>query len=271
MNTNQRTHQRSTRTLTLVVGLLTLNCAAHAHEQVAVSADDYDAETGYVFPLTSATNGPYAGYFHGEVTLVALAATADLGGPSPEAAALGSHIEAVLEAVEGPVGGSFGFGETPGGDLDAEEITFSVPVGATAGTHHFPISENDGAPGADPYGHIHGRVYSATRAGLYRVGFRFVDTGHNGANGGPIHTPSPQFFLNFQAELTFANIMRDGDAVKVTFATKTGVNYVVESTAQLGPNAAWHAVGDAVAGDDHLHMLTLPATGAARFFRLREE
>ncbi len=238
---------------------------------VFVSADDFGAETGYVFPLVLATNGPYAGYFHGELTFVALPATGDLGGPSPEAAALGSHIEAVLEAVEGPAGGSFGFWETPGGDLDADAITFSVSVGETNGTHRFPVSENDGSAGADPYGHIHGRVYSATLPGLYRVGFRFIDTSHNGTNGGPIHTPSDRFYLNFQAGLTIASIARSADGATVTYAAPTGSTYILEASAKLGPAANWTPVGDALVGDEHLHDVPIPAGSAAQFFRLRAQ
>lgn len=273
---------RPNQLLAFTAGLVALTGVAHAHEHVAagadsvaqdaplvfVSADDFGAEASYVFALDAATNGPYAGYFQGELTFVALAATGDLGGPAPGHAALGSHLEAVLEAVEGPAGGSFGFWESPGHDLDADTITFSVPVGESNGTHRFPVSENDGAPGTDPYGHIHGRVFSATRPGLYRVGFRFVDTGHNGAGGGPIHTPSERFFLNFQAGLTLASMGRDADGVKVIFATRTGVNYSLESTGQLGPEAVWRAAGETVAGDDHLHPLTLPPAGGAQYFRL---
>lgn len=270
----------------LITLLMTLwPSVVHAHDHVVagadstaqdapilfVSDDDFGADTGYVFPLILSTNGPYTGYYHGELSFVVLPATSDLGGPAPQHPALGSHLEVVLESVAGPAGGSIGFWESPGGDLDAETITFSVPVGETNGTQHFLVSENDGSPGADPYGHIHGRVYSATLPGLYRVGFRFVDTSHNGAKGGPIHSPSDRFFLNFQAGLTIASITRATDQVHITFATTTGMNYTLEATDSLAPAAIWHTVGDTLAGDDHLHTQTVAAVRPGQFFRLKAE
>jgi hypothetical protein len=82
--------------------------------------------------------------------------------------------------------------------FDATEITFTVPVGTTAGTNRFALSENDGTAGADPYGHIHGRMFSATVPGWYVAGFRLVDTGRNGPGGGPRHAPSDLAYFNFR-------------------------------------------------------------------------
>jgi hypothetical protein len=114
-----------------------------------------------------------------------LAATAGYEGPVPGAPALGALIFAQIVSVEGPVGGAFAFWDT-----GATSPTISVPVGS-ANTNLHRISENDGSPGSDPYGHIHGQQLTATRPGLYTVAFRAFDLSTNGAGGGPIHLPSP--------------------------------------------------------------------------------
>src|SRR6185436_17749901 len=78
---------------------------------------------------------------------------------------------AQVVSVAGPPGGSFAFWEGDG-ESDLGAITFSVPVGTTHATHYLVISENHGEPGADPYGHIHGREFTTSAAGTYIVGLR---------------------------------------------------------------------------------------------------
>jgi hypothetical protein len=136
------------------------------------------------------------------LTFTALSAT-DLGtGQVLGRALLGSRLAVQVTDVAGPAGGAIGFwegdGENPG-----NQVTFSVPVGTTGGTSSFVISENDGAPGSDPYGHIHGREFTATTAGLYTVGFRLVDGSTNGPGGGPLHAPSSVLSMFFQAVQQF--------------------------------------------------------------------
>lgn len=63
----------------------------------------------------------------------------------------------------------------------------------------FPLSESDGSPESDPYGHIHGRRFTATKPGVYTAWFRAFDTSVNGANGGPIHAPSEALPIRFLA------------------------------------------------------------------------
>ncbi|MBL9174880.1 MAG: hypothetical protein JNL10_15185, partial [Verrucomicrobiales bacterium] len=184
---------------------------------------------------------------------------------------LGTHVEAIVETVDGPQGGEFGFWETPGDEEPATQLTFSVPVGETQGTRHFPVSENDGSPDADPYGHFHGRVFSATEPGIYRIGFRFVDTSTNGPDSGPLHSPSPRFFLQFQAGVTLAGIADSSEGPELLFAAANDFRYVLESSPVLNDSAAWAPVGDPMIGDNHLHTIAAPPVDGARFYRLRRE
>jgi hypothetical protein len=246
---------------------------------IFVNAGDYSTDSGYVFGLDAGDPGsPYDGYyFTGDLVFVALAATPNYGGPEAQAAALGSHIEIVLETLEGPRGGHLGFWETQQNGVDSTNLTWTVPVGLTNGTHHIVVSETDGSANADPYGHIHGRIYSVDRPGLYRAGFRFVDTSTNGPGGGPIQAPSDRFYLYLQGDVTIASIAKATNTLNLTFAapsnlpdigTAPATNYQVESSRVLGPAANWQPAGDVVAGDDHMHTITFPMTNSAAFFRL---
>ena len=234
----------------------------------------FDAASGSFFPLT-ATNHPVYGpiYFGGsDVTFTGLAATLNNGGPDPSAALPGTRIEMIFESVQGPTGASLSFWDSFDGFFDATEITFSVPTGTTNGTQLTLLSENDGSPGADPYGHIHGRKFSADRPGLYTVGVRLVDVGGNGPGGGPMHAPSALTYFNFQAGLTIADIALAADRTTVRFATMSGVDYFVEWANSLNPQATWSTAAGPVSGTGKLVSLDLPgpATGGT-FFRLRTE
>ncbi|HTI69762.1 MAG TPA: hypothetical protein VMF06_07335 [Candidatus Limnocylindria bacterium] len=243
------------------------------------NAADYGSDSGFVFALDEGEDGsPYAGYYYtGDITFSVLPATPDLGGPAPGHPALGAHLEVQMGTIEGPKGSHLQFWESPGDDLEGTEITWSAPVGAIDMINHFAISENDGSPGADPYGHIHGRIFSVDQPGLYKVGFRIVDTSHNGPNNGPIHTPSDAYALYFQAGLTIGSLSLGTDGASLFFATPSGIPdsglgdpkvYTVEAATTLGPTAQWAPVADPIVGDDHVHAVVIPKTDGNRFFRL---
>src|SRR5262249_95639 len=223
------------------------------------------------------TNDPYLGFYYtDELAFTALAATPDFGGPEPGAAALGAHIQAQLLSVEGPNGAQFGFWETLQDGVDSTNLAWSVPVPYSGGTNRIDVSENTGLAGADPYGHLHGRIYSFTEPGLYKVTWKFIDSSTNGPNGGPIHTPSAPFCLNFQADFTL-NIAPGTNGVIITFAAPSNIpdsgvgpatNYALESTSVLAPAARWQRVGGVVVGDDHLHTMAILPTNGTAFFRL---
>ncbi|MCW5559996.1 MAG: hypothetical protein KIT22_19440, partial [Verrucomicrobiae bacterium] len=175
---------------TAIALLLASGLTAGAHEHLAagartsevgaelffVNAANFAAESGYVFPLALATNGTYAGFHRVEFSFVCQPATPDYGGPAPFHPVLGARIEAVFETIEGPAGGEYEFWEAAGEEEPATEIAWRMPVGGDSFQLGVPVSQSNGQPDADPYGHVHGRVYSATLPGLYRIGIRFVDT-----------------------------------------------------------------------------------------------
>ena len=234
---------------------------------------NFVTNSGYFLPLKKETNGPYAGHHQGSLTLTALPATGDNGGPAFGHAAFGSHLEAVIVSVDGPSGGSFGFWDSDG-EEDATQLTFSVPVGQRLGTRSFVLSQNQGEAGADPFGHIHGRRFSATVPGLYVVGFQLVDTSSNGPGGGPLHPPSEVLPMYVQAGLTLAAVGVEDGGLVVVYAAEKGVTYRLERAVQWPPVAAsdWVPVGEARVGTGKLERVTGIPTGAeSGWFRLRVE
>jgi hypothetical protein len=182
-----------------------------------------------------------------------------------------------METFSGPPRSTLGFWETQQNGVDSTNLTWTVPVGLTNGTNRIVVSETDGSPSAEPYGHIHGRIYSVDKAGLYTVGFRYVDASTNGPGGGPIQTPSDRFYLNFQADVTIAGVSPATNGVNLIFAAPSNLpdtgsapatDYQLESTPTLGPSANWQPAADLVVGDDHMHVITLPMTNGSAFFRL---
>lgn len=250
-----------------------LNAGAFGSESGAalyfVNGDRFAASSGYVVSLEKAVDGPHAGFYRGSITLTSLAATLDYGGPAFGHAAMGARIEVGIETVEGPVGGRFGFWDQAGGE-EGTELTFDDPVGTTAGTNRFVLSENDGSAGADPYGHVHGRIFTASTPGLYTVGLRLVETSGNGEGGTALHRPSDLYRLQFQAGVTVARVLRaTGNEVEVVFGAPAGYRYQLEASSRLGREAEWKAVGEPLPGDDHLQTVRVPVVEGATFFRIK--
>ncbi len=152
--------------------------------------------SGYIGNMPKATTGTYAGYNNSGPTLTALPATVANGGPSGSASALGSFLQFSYTLVTGPDGGKFSFW-----DSGATLPSSSMGVGQTSGLYLLSGGEDNpaaGTVGGDPYGHLHGRRFTADLPGDYIVAFQAVDTSVNGVGGGPIHTPSELLNVRFE-------------------------------------------------------------------------
>lgn len=216
-------------------------------------------DSGFVKWLEPTNAGIYSNYFQGNITHTVLPATSASGGPDPRAPALGSRIVGVVSSVSGPAGGVFGFWDT--NFNSGPKIT--VPVGGT-NTNTFFISANDGAPGADPFGHIHGRRMSLSKPGVYKVGFKAFDISTNGQGGGPIHTPSDELIIYFQAgvNLTVSN------KTNIIYGSIANRNHILEYSTNLA-QTNWTAFVTN-AGDDHFQTVRdTNAAGQHRFYRQR--
>lgn len=285
----------------ILVALVPLSWQLYAHDHMpaaatastpgatlvyAPTAEDFTTNGGWVFGLNVGTTmDAYFGYYWTDDSVFsALAATPDNGGPEPGHAAPGAFIQIKLLSVEGPAGASFGFWETFGQGTDGEGIdgtnlTWSVSVPYTNGTKLIPVSESDGSPGSDPYGHIHGRVYTSTKPGYYKATWQFVDTSTNGPGGGPVDLPSAPFSTQYQADLTIDSISVTTNGLSLLVAAPSFLpddagpgtqpaTYTLQSSLALGPKADWQALGDAITGDDRMHTIVAPFANAAQFFRV---
>lgn len=222
-------------------------------------------ESGYAVPLKAVTNGTFAGLYRGTITFTSLPATENYGGPAFGHAAPGAHLELQVESIRGPQGGAFVFWENENGE-PGEAITFSVPVSETQGTNRFALSENDGSPDSDPYGHIHGRYFGATKPGLYEIGLRILNTSVNGPGGGALHPASELAAMYFQAGVTVADVSVQEGSATVRYAAFKGGTYHLETA--TSPEGPWAEVGSPTIGADHLVSVTTTAAETA-YFRLR--
>lgn len=223
---------------------------------------DFAVASDYVKTLVLTNAGKYSGYYAANITLTVLGATLQYGAASPNAPALGSHIKAQIVSVDGPPGGEFGF-------WDASSTTapaFSIPSGATS-TNSFDVSQTDGSPGVDPFGHIHGRQFTATKPGIYTVAFKAFDVSTNGANGGPIQSESAILKIYFQAGINVASLTNTENETAVRFGTLLDQTFFLESNNDLA-TTNWTVIGS-VAGDDHFQTLIDTDHSAARFYRIR--
>jgi hypothetical protein len=212
----------------------------------------------------------YPNLYQTDVTFAALPGTLWTGGPAPGAAAAGAFIVAKVISVSGPPGGEIGFWQE---NEDATEVVkrFTIPVGTTNGSNQFDISEGITYPELDPFGHIHGRRFTANKPGLYTLGFQLIDTSTSGTNGGPIHTPSTPAFFYFQAGPHIDSFVKSNNTVTVRFGVNSFYDYDLEVNTNLTTMnwvSIYHIVG---ANHSDIHtFIDLDATNSSRFYRLRE-
>lgn len=226
---------------------------------------DFVTTSGYVKTLDFTNSGRYAGYFQQNITLTALPATSANAGPDPEAPALGSFIQARMRCLEAPEGGAFAFWES-----GATEPSITVTAGAPASAM-WHLTQGDGAPGTDPFGHVHGRRFTATKPGLYTIAFQALDVSTNGLGGGPIHTPSTELAISFQAGVNLLSVEPDFDGghVHLRFAPPAGTTWQIEASEFVGAGSRWEPVGPPVTGNDlRVERLLEGDPGTQRFFRI---
>lgn len=200
--------------------------------------------------------------------------------PQPLHAHTGAQIWMKLTAVAGPPGGQFGFWEADWAGSH-QTPTVSFPANQIFAPYSFEISEPvDGIPAAnqDPYGHIHGRAWTATKPGDYYLSFQLVDlsTSHN---GGPWHQPSATYVYHFVAGPSFqpGGQPVPGAGYRLTWPSQmgtwddggqTGVVFTVQRSATLTAGS-WQTLGTVTGTTDPTAMFTDPAPPTGRaFYRL---
>src|SRR5688572_13328865 len=218
----------------LATATLTESRAQHYHLNAGATApipgtkllfqngDNFNTNSGFFVKLQkNATNG-FAGEFGRSIAMTGL--SADPVAPEPGHAARGAFLEVELVSVGGPAGATISFWDR--NIVEGEKI-FTVPTGTSNGTNRVVLSESDGSPGSDPFGHIHGRNWSVTAPGIYTLGLRIIDTSENGLNGAPLHEASDIYYIYFQADITAEVFVKNGGVV-VWFPKPTGRTWALE-------------------------------------------
>jgi hypothetical protein len=168
----------------------------------------------------------------------------------------GSDPRVQLLSVSGPEGGSLAFWEA-----GATTPTWSRPTGWTATADDRPELHTDDMGG---YGHIHGRVFTATHPGAYTVMFRVVD------NLGGFEPSLPKAVtLTVLATPQLAIRIESGNAA-LSFASRPNLTYDLQVSTDL---KTWKNVEsrDFIGGTGGLVELTDPLAGRPRvFYRLVE-
>ena len=229
----------------------------------------FELTSGYVKTLVLNTNSAsrYVGRYDGNITVTPRSTNtlrgADYG---TNAAAPGSVIYFQIGRVEGPAGGAFEFWESTG-----TVPAISIAVGS-GGTNLVKVTEAAGAPGDDPYGHIHGRRFTATVPGIYRATIRALDISTNGPAGGPNHTPSAPITIAFQADFNIASVSRTNSVATVKFGTATTHDCTLQANTNLLLSNGWVDVGSKLRGTDYFQSVQdAAATNSARFYRVLAE
>ena len=262
--------------LFILLGLFSLSLSARAQDHghlyvgaagtnqndplIITNAADFVTTSGYLKTLNFTNAGRYAGYFEGNITFEAKPAFNALGDPVSGSAALGAWVHAQITSVEGPAGGVFSFWEA-----GAVVPTINVPCGTTS-TNTWAISNNNGVPGTDPFGHIHGRRFTATKAGLYVVTFKALDRSGNGGSGGPIHADSDTLSVYYQAGFNIVSISRVGGVATATFGGPTNRIFHLEANSDLA-TTNWNSVSS-IPGNDYFLSLSETNASSPRFYRL---
>jgi len=227
----------------------------------------FATNSGFVMPLLFNTSGVQSGYYATASLTPTAIGTGFFNPPAP-----GTQVRMRFIAATGPSGGSFGVWDVPGfndDELSSTELTFSVPVGTSTGTQSILLSQNSGEPEADPFGHIHGRAFSATKPGLYIVTVQAYDNSANGTPSGPIHSSSELLPIYFQAGVTIASLTRAANQATITFASRSGSSYYVQATGTPENAASWQDIAGPFTGNLLQTATDSNLNAAARFYRLR--
>lgn len=232
---------------------------AHDHIEVGLDDDDRLAFAGPAVQLAlyvpagaffsgDTPNFP-GGYFANELTFTTeVNVLAEPTGAAPQ-------IE--LISITGPAGAEFAFWEA-----GAASPTFSLPTGWTTSEGNaraFPVI-------AGGNNHVHGRIFTATKAGTYQVTVRAVDSAG-------IYNASADRTITFQV-LTppQLRIALQGDRVRLTFQSRPGLSYEIQSTTDLA-SGHWtpsEAI-DPLDGNGGILEATEPLSNRPRvFYRLIE-
>lgn len=196
---------------------------------------------------------------------------------SPRHAHTGAYVWLEITALSGPARGHLGFwNENDSFFFDAPSVSFAT--GQPTGNYRLVLSEGIDEASEDPFGHIHGRSWTADKAGDYYLSVRLVDLSTTGLGGGPWHAPSQTYVYHFKAGPDFqptgqfqANsyVLTWPSQMGINSGTQTGIVFQVERSTTLAANS-WQNVGSVTGTIANTAVFTDPSPPAGRaFYRLK--
>ena len=199
---------------------------------------------------------------------------------SPSHAHTGAFIWMEIVNVSGPPGAHFGFWEENWSQFnDTPSVSFAT--NQPTGGYKFILSEGIDDVSEDPFGHIHGRSWTADKPGDYYVGLRLVDLSTSGPGGGSWHTPSQTYIYHFQAGPSFQPLgqLVSGTGYVLTWpsqmgvyaadASQTGIVFTIERRATLAAGS-WSPLGTVTGTIANTATFTDPSPPAGNvFYRLK--
>lgn len=192
---------------------------------------------------------------------------------SPNHPRTGSWIWAEIVSVTGPSGAHFGYW-----DENATVVGYSLATNQATGNPRFIISEGIDDVNDDPFGHIHGRAWTADKPGDYTVGIRFIDRSTTRPGGGSWHTPSQTYLFKFQAGPSFQPTMtrNSGGSIALTWPSQMGVwdgfqsgmVFTVQRSSSMAPGQ-WQTLGTVTGTIANTATFTDPSPPSGKaFYRL---
>ena len=168
----------------------------------------------------------------------------------------GALVRIDILSVSGPDGGSFSFWE-----VGAASPTWTRSSGWTSSPPDHPsfLASDDGTG----YGHIHGRVFSTNKPGIFDVTFRAVDT--TGAYAGS-NTSTIRFTAITPPQLAIGS---QGGDIKLTFTSRANLVYDVQSSTTLDAKS-WTTIST-LDGSGGVIEFTDPLANRPRVFYRRVE
>lgn len=188
----------------------------------------------------------------------------------------GAFIWLEITAVTGPAGAHFGFWEA-GRSATADTPTVSFATHQPTGGFAFVLSTGTDAEDQDPFGHVHGRAWTADKPGDYQVSLRLVDRSTTGPGGGPWHAPGKEFTLHFKAGPDFQPSIHKvaGTGCILTWPSQMGIwepsqtGIVFKILRTTDPAQGWEPIGSVTGTSAATATFTDPSPPPGKaFYRL---
>ncbi|MDX6766154.1 MAG: hypothetical protein SFU85_05145 [Candidatus Methylacidiphilales bacterium] len=169
-----------------------------------------------------------------------------------------AFVRVVLLAVTGPAGGTFSFWEAGSPVATWTRASGWTNTNTPGDQPSIVVSEDE-----EGYGHVHSRLFTSGKAGIYDVTFQAVDDLGN-------HTASLPFTVRFTTiDPPPLLLSLQGGNVTLSFTSRANLSYDVQSSTTLLPGS-WTTL-DTIDGNGAVNGFTEPLNNRPKvFYRIVE-